>query len=75
MEQQKWFVRSKGLWGGAIPLVIAIAGAYGLSTDGLEHQLTDFGNTIMLAVAGGLALWSRFNPDGAKLTVLPGAQK
>lgn len=73
MESAKWFVWSRGLWGGLIPLIVAGASAYGYTTDGLEQQLTEVGTNTLLVAGGLLALWSRFRPDGKALTPAPTA--
>jgi hypothetical protein len=72
MAMEKFFLRSRALWGAAIPLIVGAAGLYGMSTDGLDQQLADVADKLALVGASGLVLWSRFKPDGAKLKVVPG---
>lgn len=74
MMNEKFFLRSRALWGAAIPLAIAAVGLYGVATDGMEQQLGDIGDQLALLAAAGLSLWSRFAPDAKKLTAVPNAK-
>lgn len=71
MQPEKLFVRSRGLWAAAIPLIVAIASASGIDTEDLAGELDRLGEIVVLLVASVLALWSRFRPDGARLRVAP----
>ena len=64
----KVFIRSRALWAAAIPLVVAALAVAGINTENLAEQLAELGTAVGLLVAAVLGLWSRFRPDGAKLT-------
>ena len=69
----KFFLWSRGLWGAAIPLIVACVALAGVDTENLAEDLEKLGGAAALVIAGVLGLLSRFKPDNAKLKGKPGA--
>lgn len=68
---KKFFLRSRALWGAAIPLMVALAGFSDINTTNLDQELDELGASVSLVAAAVLTLRSRFKPDNATLTATP----
>ena len=79
----KFFLKSRGIWGGVVPVVLGMAGLLGLNiAPGMEEEATALGNSLLDALSGGvesialvsagfLSLWSRLRTERKPLTVTP----
>lgn len=58
-DEKKWY-ESKGVWGGIIALLAAIAGAFGYTVTGDDQQaLSEIALSLGGAVGGLLAIYGR----------------
>lgn len=71
LTPEKWFARSRGLWGAALPFIVAVVAALGVDTTDLAGELDRIGVAVINLVGSVLALLSRFRPDGAALRATP----
>ena len=83
MSDSKFFLKSRGIWGGIVPVVIGALGLLGYQVaPGMEEEATALGNSaidtitqsadaVVLVAAGFLSLWSRLRTERKPLTVTP----
>ena len=83
MSDSKFFLKSRGVWGGIVPVVLGTLALLGYQVGpGMEQEAVGLGNSaidtltqsadsIVLVVAGFLALWSRLRTERKPLTATP----
>ncbi len=83
MPDSKFFLKSRGIWGGLVPVVLGMMGLVGFQVaPGMEEEATALGNSLLDTLSGGvesialvgagfLSLWSRLREERKPLTPLP----
>jgi hypothetical protein len=79
----KFFLKSRGIWGGLVPVVLGALALFGVQVEpGMEEEAISLGNQALnvlgqgadglaLVAAGCLSLWSRLREERKPLTPLP----
>jgi hypothetical protein len=83
MDKSKFFLKSRGIWGGLVPVILGTLALFGIQVEpGMEEEAIGLGNqaidvlsqsadSLALIVAGALSLWSRLRQERLPLTPLP----